>query len=99
MRIFLVGWGVAAVILSIESLFRDFMSRWRQDRAERRLLPAVHYVVIGVVIGLAVGTTDWTDLQFAGDRQMWLQPVLTVPLLLGYSGYLRGLQRSSRSRS
>jgi hypothetical protein len=93
MRIFLVGWGVAAVILSVESLFGYLAFHREHERAERRLLPlAMHYVVIGAVIGLAVGTTDWTDLQFAGDRQMWLQPLLTVPLLLGYFAHLRSLQ-------
>lgn len=94
LRIFLVGWAAASIVLSVEFLFNDLTSLRRRSRVELRLPWAVHYVAIGAVVGLAVGTTDWTDLRFEPD-QIWLQLVLTVPLLLAYTIHLVRLQRSS----
>lgn len=96
-RIFLVGWAMAAIIPSVESLLNDLVYLRGQERAERRLPPAVHYMVVGMVIGLAVGTTDWTDLPPTGFRQPWLQPwLLTVLLLLVYANDLVRLRRHTR---
>jgi hypothetical protein len=95
MRIFLVGWAVAIVIVWDGFPFTELVSR-REEPVYRSVLPAaVHHVAVGAVIGLAVGTTDWTDLRFAGWWQLWW----TVPLLLAYASRLRSLQRLSRRRS
>ena len=84
MRIFLVGWAVAAVIVSIRAVF------------SRSVLPlVVLHVTMGLVIGLAIGTTDWTDPHLAGWWQMWW----TVPLILVYASLLLILRRSTRSSS
>lgn len=83
MRIFLVGWAVAAVIFSARFAF-----------ARTVLPPAMLHVAAGLVIGLAIGTTDWTDLRLAGWWQMWW----TFPLLLVYVSLLVSLRRSARTR-
>lgn len=92
MRIFLVGFSAGAVIISAG--FPLTSSVFRRDRAASRpILPlAVYHVVMGVVIGLAIGTTDWTDLRFAGWWQLWW----TVPLSLLYTSRLVALRRSFR---
>lgn len=95
MRIFLVGWAVAAVVIVLAGLlFAGPVSR--PGRRVLRLMPslAVQHVAVGVVIGLAVGTTDWTDLRLAGWWQLWW----TVPLLLAYASHLITLRRSPRTR-
>lgn len=82
MRIFLIGWAVAAIIVSAGFAFG------------RSVLPlAVLHVTMGLVIGLAVGTTDWTRLQLAGWWQMWW----TFPLILIYVSLLIGRRRSTRA--
>jgi hypothetical protein len=84
MRIFLVGWAVAAVIVSAGVVFG------------RSVLPlAVLHVTMGLVIGLAIGTTEWTDLHLAGWWQIWW----TVPLILVYASLLVSLRRFTRSSS
>ena len=84
MRIFLVGWAVAAVVMSVGVV------------SSRSVLPlAVLHVTMGVVIGLAIGTTDWTALHLAGWWQMWW----TVPLILVYASLLVRVRRSTRSSS
>ena len=93
MRIFLIGWAVAAVVISVGSLFASLVSR-REQPMSRLVLPlVVQHVAMGFVIGLAVGTTDWTSLRLAGWWQLWW----TVPLLLSYAGLLITLRRSSRT--
>lgn len=93
MRIFLVGLVVGAVIISTGFSFTNRVFR-RGQATPRPVLPlAVHHVVMGFVIGLAVGTTDWTDLRFAGWWQFWW----TIPLLLLYASLLIKLRRSVRS--
>ena len=93
MRIFLVGWAVAAAVVSVDSLFAGLVSR-RGQPIPRPALPLVmQHVVMGFVIGLAVGTTDWTSLRLAGWWQLWW----TVPLLLSYVGLLITIRRSSRT--
>lgn len=83
MRIFLVGWAVAAIGVSV-----GFASG-------RSILPlAVLHALVGLVIGLAVGTTDWTALHLAGWWQMWW----TVPLILVYASLIITLRRSPRTR-
>ncbi len=86
MRIFLVGWAVAAVVVLSGFAFAG-------PRHRPVLLPAVQHVAVGFVVGLAVGTTDWTALRLAGWWQMWW----TVPLLLAYAGLLITLRRSPRA--
>lgn len=93
MRIFLIGWAAAALVVLAGLLFAGPASR----PGQRVLRPApslvVQHVAVGAVIGLAVGTTDWTNLSFAGWWQLWW----TVPLLLTYAGHLippRGLSRT-----
>ena len=76
MRIFLVGWAVAAVIILSGFAFTGPMRR-------PVLLPAVQHVAAGFVVGLAVGTMDWTALRLTGWWQLWW----TVPLLLAYAGH------------
>ena len=87
MRIFLVGWAVAAVIILSGFAFTGPMRR-------PVLLPAVQHVAAGFVVGLAVGTTDWTALRLTGWWQLWW----TVPLVLAYAGLLVTLRRPSRNR-
>lgn len=95
MRIFLVGWSVAAIVVLSESLFAGLASRYGQP-APRSVVPlAVQHVAVGSVIGLAIGTTDWTALRLAGWWQLWW----TVPLLLSYAGLLLTLRRSRRTRT
>jgi hypothetical protein len=92
MRIFLISWAIAAVIIWDGFPLTALVSR-QEEPVYRSVLPvAVHHVAIGVVIGLAVGTTDWTNLQFAGWWQLWW----TVPLLMAYASRLATLRRSSR---
>ena len=79
MRIFLVGWAVAAVVVSA-----GFAS------GRTVLPPAVLHVAVGLVIGLAINSTDWTDLHLARWWQMWW----TVPLILVYLS----LHRFARTR-
>lgn len=92
MRVFLVGWAFAAVIVSVGLPFANLASRRGQSSVRLTMPPAVHHVAMGLVIGLAVGTTDWTALQFAGWWQLWW----TVPLLLVYASLIIDLRRSSR---
>lgn len=93
MRIFLVGWAVAAVAILAGFPLAGFVSR-RGQSVPRSVLPlAMQHAVMGVVIGLAVGTTDWTTLRLAGWWQMWW----TVPLLLVYASLLINLRRSSET--
>ncbi len=94
MRIFLVGFAVAAIIIWIQLPFpfTFLVSRREQPVPRLTLPPAMHHVAMGAVIGLAVGTTDWTTLRFAGWWQLWW----TVPLLIAYSSLAITRQRSSR---
>ena len=71
MRIFLVGWAVAAVVTSAGLPF--FGPAFRRGQLVPRAVPplVVQHVVMGLVIGLAVGTTDWTALRLAGWWQLW----------------------------
>lgn len=88
MRVFLVGWTVAAVVVLAGLLFAGL--------TPRPVLPlAVQHVVMGVVIGLAAGTTDWATPRLAGWWQLWW----TVPLFLAYAGLLTTLRRAPRARS
>ena len=89
MRIFLVGWAVAAVVI-----LSGFAFAGPGPMRRPVLLPAVQHVAAGFVVGLAVGTTDWTALRLAGWWQLWW----TVPLVLAYAGFLVTLYRSSRNR-
>ncbi len=80
MRIFLIGWAVTAVVVSAGFAFG------------RSALPlAVLHVAVGLVIGLAIGTTDWATLHLSGWWQMWW----TVPLILTYISVLVSLHRSA----
>lgn len=88
MRIFLVGWAVAAVVILSGFAFAG-------PRHRPALLPAVQHVAVGFVVGLAVGTTDWTALRLAGWWQLWW----TVPLLLAYAGLFVTLRRTPRAGS
>lgn len=92
MRIFLVGWMVAAVIISTGFPLATFISRRRQPGSRSMSLSIVYHVAVGVVIGLAIGTTDWTVLRFAGWWQLWW----TLPLLLLYASLLLTLRRAAR---
>lgn len=86
-RIFLVGWVVAVAVVAAGIASVPLLSRYA--------LPlTVQHVVIGIVVGLAIGTTDWATLHFAGWWQLWW----TVPLLLTYAGHLITLRGSSRTR-
>jgi len=87
MRVFLVGWAVASFVILSDFAFAGLMRR-------PVLLPAVQHLAAGFVVGLAVGTTDWTALRLSGWWQLWW----TVPLLLAYAGLLVALRRSSRNR-
>ena len=93
MRIFLVGWAIAAVVGSADFLAAGLVSRREQPMSGPVLPPVIQHVVMGFVMGLAVGTTDWTSLRLAGWWQLWW----TVPLLLSYAGLLITLRRSSRT--
>lgn len=87
MHIFFVGWTVAALVISVGFALAGL--------ARRPVLPpAVQHVAVGLVVGLAIGTTDWADLRLAGWWQLWW----TVPLLLAYGGLLVTLRRSLRTR-
>lgn len=87
MRVFLIGWAVAAFVILSGFAFTGPIRR-------PVLVPAVQHVAAGFVVGLAVGTTDWTALRLAGWWQLWW----TVPLLLAYTGLLVALRRSSTTR-
>lgn len=93
MRIFLVGWAVAAVVIAAGSPLAGLTSR-RGRPVPGSVLPLdAQHVAVGLVIGLAVGTTDWTALRLAGWWQLWW----TVPLLLAYTVLLGTLRRSPRT--
>ncbi len=87
MRIFLVSWAMTAIVVVFGFIFAG--------RVRRPVLPtAVQHAAVGFVVGLAIGTTDWTALRLAGWWQMWW----TVPLVLAYAGLLITLRRFSRTR-
>lgn len=86
MRVFLVGWTVAVIIISAGFALSSPLSR--------SVVPmVVQHVTVGIVIGLAVGTTDWTTLRLAGWWQLWW----TVPLLLVYASLLITRRRFART--
>lgn len=64
-RIFLIGvglvWAVAAVTLAL-------VPWWGQVR---RWLIAAHLLIMGLYIGLAIATTDWTGWPMRGWMQFW----------------------------
>jgi hypothetical protein len=93
MRIFLVGWAVAAVVVLAGLLFARPVSHLGQ--AVLRSVPsmAVQHVAVGIVLGLAIGTTDWATLRLAGWWLLWW----TIPLLLTYAGHLITLRGVSRT--
>lgn len=95
MRIFLVGFAAAAIIIWIQLPFPfTFHLSRRGQSVHRSVLPlTVHHVTMGVVVGLAIGTTDWTDLRLTGWWQFWW----TIPLLIAYSSLLFSRRRFSRS--
>lgn len=93
MRIFLVGWAMSAGVISTGFAFAGLLPRHGRP-VSRSILPlAVLHVAVGLVVGLAVGTTDWTTLRLVGWWQLWW----TIPLLLFYAGFLIALRRSSRT--
>jgi len=95
MRIFLVGWAIAAVVVLSGLLFAGSMSPTRQRSLRPVSTLAVQHLAVGVVVGLAIGTTDWATLRLAGWWQLWWM----VPLLLIYSSHLVTLRGLSRTRS
>ncbi len=93
MRIFLIGWAAATVVVLAGLLFAGPASRPGRRVLRPSPSPAVRHMAVGGVIGLAVGTTDWTDLSLARRWQLWW----AVPMLLAYAGHLippRGLSRT-----
>jgi hypothetical protein len=92
MRLFLIGWAVAAVIVSVGIPFTGGVSGWGRSISRSELPPAVYHVLVGLVIGLAAGTTDRGALQLAGWWQLWW----TVPLLMAYVSRVILLRRSWR---
>jgi hypothetical protein len=81
-RIFLVGWVGAVAVIAAGS-------------ATAALPLAVQHIAVGLVAGLAIGTTDWTNLSLGEWWQLWW----TVPLLLFYASLLVASRRSSRTSS
>jgi hypothetical protein len=93
MRIFLVGWAISVVVISAGFAFAGLVPRHGRP-VPRSMLPlAVQHVAVGLVIGLAIGTTDWTSLRLAGWWQLWW----TVPLLLVYARVLIALRGPHRT--
>lgn len=92
MRIFLVGWMASAVVILSGFSLAPRVSRRDQPSSLLAPLSIVCHVAAGVLLGLAVGTTDWTDLQLAGWWQLWW----TVPILLLYASFVVNLRRRSR---
>lgn len=92
MRIFLVGWGVAAAVF-VSFSFVDGAFGDGRSASRSAALAAVLHMTAGLLIGLAVGTTDWISLQLNGWWQLWL----TVPLLLLYVALLANLRTTSRT--
>ncbi|WP_273843774.1 hypothetical protein [Rubrobacter calidifluminis] len=95
MRIFLVGWAVAAVMTVAVRLLSGTISR-RDGRGSGSLtaMELSYHLVVGCAVGLAIGTTDWSNLQIVGWWQLWW----TVPLVLGYLGNLAALRRRRQGR-
>lgn len=95
MRVFLVGFAIAASVIWVGSSFAGPQSSRHGRSVSRSVVPpSVQHLVMGIVIGLAVGTTDWTSLQLAGWWQFWW----TAPLLLAYVSLLVIRRRASGSR-
>ena len=90
MRIFLVGWAVAAVMTVAVRLLSGTISR-RDSRGfgSQTAMELSYHLVVGCVVGLAIGTTEWSNLHIVGWWQLWW----TVPLVLGYLGNLAALRR------
>ena len=82
-RIFLIGaalvWAVVAVTLAL-------VPWWQETRA---WLIAVHLVIMGLYLGLAIATTNWTALQMRGWWQLWW----AYPLMAGQIGQVLKLLR------
>jgi hypothetical protein len=95
MRVFLIGWALAAVVIVAESPLATSKSHDGQGRRRGEFFPTAQHVAMGLVLGLAIGTTDWTSLRLIGWWQLWW----TVPLLLAYIGFIGTLWRSSRASS
>lgn len=96
MRIFLVGWAVAAVMTVAAGLLPAGTISRRDGRGSGSLtaMELSYHLVVGCVVGLAIGTTDWSNLHIVGWWQMWW----TVPLVLGYLGNLAALRRRRQAR-
>lgn len=86
-RIFLVGWAGAVAMMAA-----GFAVTLLSPRSALPL--AALHVVIGLVVGLAIGTTDWTALSLGGWWQLWW----TVPLLLFHVGFFATIRRRSGMR-
>ena len=83
LRMFLMGvalvWAVGAVTLAL-------VPWWKQART---WLIAAHLLIIGVYIGLAIATTNWTGLTMSGWWQFWW----TFPLVGGQIQWILKLLR------
>lgn len=78
MHLFLVIWSVAGIVTSAVGTLA------RRPRDAVTLVLAS--MMVGVATGVAIGTTDWSDLALAGWWQLWL----LVPLLLGWASVVAG---------
>jgi hypothetical protein len=91
MRIFLVGFAVGAVVIVAGSVLVEKLSRHGQSALVSGLSLTLQHLAIGIVIGLAIGTTDWANLRLAGWWQLWWM----VPLMLAYVSLVLARRRVS----
>lgn len=92
MRIFLVGFAVGAIVIVAGSSLVKLLACHGQLVLASNLPMTLQHLAMGMVLGLAVGTTDWTNLSLVGWWQLWW----TVALLLLYIAFLAQLRKASR---
>lgn len=71
-RLFLLG---AALVFAIVAATLALVPWWEQVRA---WLIASHLLIMGLYLGLAVATTDWSIWSLSGWWQGWWTPVFLV---------------------
>ncbi|WP_026534180.1 hypothetical protein [Arthrobacter sp. H14] len=96
-RMFLVAYGLAAVVAVLGLVPADLWGT-RESRKTWSPLPAwLHYLTTGVLIGVAIGITDWHLIQPTEATHLWWT-LFMVMGLLGPQVDNRRIERRQRRR-
>lgn len=80
-RIFLVAYGAAAVVFLLGLVPADLWGSRESRRAWSPLPAGVHYLTAGVLIGIAVGITDWRHVVPPEATHLWWTLFMVMGLL------------------